>query len=85
LSRQAHVACLFPNHFLLFLVSPATEKDWLTETIIPRPLRKFYLADHRRFDPMAPLHFGSSQTLVPAATTNCRKVIKGTLFNPNFV
>ena len=56
------------------LVFPDSEKDWLTETIIPRPLREFYLADHHRFDPMATLHFGSSQPLVPAAPSSGREV-----------
>jgi len=71
--------------FIRILLFPDSEKDWLTETIIPRPLRKFYLADHHRLDPMATFHFGSSQSLVPTVTTNCGDVEKGALINPNFV
>src|ERR1700676_4471241 len=63
---------LLSNHVTRSLVFPDSEKDWLTETVIPRPLREFYLADHRRFNPMATLHFGSGQPLVPPAPTDCR-------------
>jgi hypothetical protein len=33
----------------------------------------------------APLHFGSSQTLVPPPSANRVKLKKGTGFNPDFV
>ena len=62
-----HLHCLLPHHFLRILVLPDSKKDRLTETVIPRPFREFYLADHHRLDPMATLHFGSGQSLVPAA------------------
>jgi hypothetical protein len=55
------LACLFPNHFVCDFVFPDSKKNGLTETIIPRPLSEFYLANHCRCDPMAKLHFGSSQ------------------------
>src|ERR1700730_9557351 len=32
------LACPFPNHFVRILVFPDSEKGWLTETVIPRPL-----------------------------------------------
>ena len=83
--KRIRLGCLLPNHFVRILVFPDSEKDRLTETVIPRPLREFYLADHRRFDPMTTLHFGSGQPLVPTAPTSCREVEKGTLFNPDFV
>jgi hypothetical protein len=34
---------------------------------------------------VATFHFGGGQSLIPAATTNCRKVEKGTFCNSNFV
>jgi hypothetical protein len=46
------------------LSSLISKKNRLAETVIPRPFREFYLANHRRFDLMATSHFGSSQTLV---------------------
>ena len=57
----------------------------MTKTVIPCPLREFYLADHHRFDPMATFHFGGGQPLVPTASASCREVKKGTFFNPDFV
>jgi hypothetical protein len=52
------------------------------ETIsIPGPLCEFYLADHRRFDPMATLHFGSSQPLVPTASASWLKAGMGGLLS----
>ena len=62
-----------------------SKKNRLTETVITRPFREFYLADQCRFDPAAPFHFGSSQSLVPATPASRRKVVKGTFINPNFV
>lgn len=49
---------LLSNHLTRTLVFPDSEKDWLTEAIIPGPFREFHLADHFRFDPMATSHFG---------------------------
>ena len=71
-----------PEHFVRILVSPDSEKDWPTETIIPRSLREFYLAEDHRFEPMATPHFGSGQPLVPTAPTSRRKVIKGDFSMP---
>jgi hypothetical protein len=79
------LAGLLPKHFVRILVFPDSEKDWLTEPIIPRPFGEFYLTDHHRFNPMAALHFGTSQPLVPAASPGCREVKKGTVFGPKFV
>ena len=76
LSLQTHLHHLLPNHLIRSLVLPNTKKDRLAETIIPRPLRILYLADHHRFDPTATLHFGSGQPLVPPTSANRRKVIK---------
>src|SRR4029077_5136361 len=77
IGRLSYLACLLPNHFDRIFVFPDSEKDWLTETIIPGPLREFYLTDHCWFDPVATLHFGSSQPLIPAASASCRKIEKG--------
>ena len=79
------LARLLPNHFIGILVFPDPEKDRLSESVIPCPFREFDLADHHRLDPMATSHFSSGQTLVPTASANRRKVIKGTFFDPNFV
>jgi hypothetical protein len=79
------LALILPNHFARILVFPDSEKNRLTETIIPGPLTKFHLADHFRFDPMATFHFGGGQSLVPTAMTSCREVEKGTRFNLDFV
>ena len=79
-----HVSLTQRWSFLRILVFPDSKKDRLTETVIPRPLREFYLADHHRLDPMAPLHFGSGQSLVPTAPASRREVKKGTLFDPDF-
>jgi len=84
LQSEVPLTFLLPNHFARILVFPKSDKDRLAETVIPRPLREFYLADDYRFDPVTTFHFGSSQTLVPTAPARCRKVIKGTLFNPDF-
>jgi hypothetical protein len=64
-----------PNQFVRILVSPDSEKDWLPETIIPRPLREFYLAKDCRSDPMTTLHLSGSQLFVPTAPASCRKII----------
>ena len=73
-----HSHRLLPQHFLRILILPDSEKDLLPETVIPRPLCEFYLADHHRLDPMATLHLSSSQPLVPTAPARCRDVEKGT-------
>ena len=80
-----HLARLLPHHLIRILVLSDSKKDRLAEAVIPRPLREFYLANHCRFDPMATLHFGSSQPLIPATSAGCWQVKKGTFFNPNFV
>ena len=49
---------LLPNHFVRILIFSDSEKNWLTEAIIPGPLREFDLADHSRLHPMATFHFG---------------------------
>jgi hypothetical protein len=71
--------------FICILIFPDSKKDRLPETVIPRPFREFYLANLRRFDPTATLHFRSSQTLVPAAPTGCRDVEKGTGIDPDLL
>jgi len=48
-----------PNYFVRILVYSDSKKDWLPETIIPRPLGEFYPTDDRWFDPMAAFHFGA--------------------------
>jgi hypothetical protein len=53
--------------------------------VIPRPLREFNLADHHRLDPMTPLHFGGSQSLIPTTPASRREIKRGTIFNPNLV
>jgi hypothetical protein len=50
-------ARLLPDHFVRVLVFPDSEKDGLTEAIIPGPLREFDLANQHRLNPMATLHF----------------------------
>jgi hypothetical protein len=57
----------------------------LTETIILRPLREFYLTDHRRFGPMTTLHFGASQLPLPTTQASWRKTKKGAFFSTNIV
>jgi hypothetical protein len=81
-SSKMWLAGLLPHYFVRMLVYPDSEKDRLTQAIIPRPLREFHLADHNRFDPMATLHFGASQPLVPTASPSCREVKEGTCFDP---
>jgi hypothetical protein len=58
-------------------------KDWLTQTIVPDPLGEFDPTDDYRSDPATTLHFGGSQSLVPAAPATCREIKKGTFLNPN--
>jgi len=65
--------CRLPHHFGSTLVFPDFEKDRLTEAIIPRPLRKFDLADHHWVDPVTPLHLSSGQPLVPTLAVSLRK------------
>jgi hypothetical protein len=57
--RTNFLACLLSNYFVRTLVFPNSEKDRMPETIISGPLCEFQLADHRWFNPMATLHFGS--------------------------
>jgi hypothetical protein len=71
------LTCLFSNDFARILVLPDSEKDWMPKTIISRPFRVFYLADHHRLDPTATSHFGSSQTLIPTTPAECRNIEKG--------
>jgi hypothetical protein len=61
-----------PNYFVRILVYSDSKKDWLPETIIPRPLGEFNPTDDRWFDLMAAFHFSSNQSLVPAAPASCR-------------
>ena len=51
-------AFLLSNDFVRILVFPDSEKDWLTEAIIPGPLREFHLANHLRLHPMTTFHVG---------------------------
>ena len=67
--------------FICILVFPDSKKHWLAETVIPRPFREFYLADHHRLNPVATLHFDGSQSLVPTTPTYCREIQERTLFN----
>ena len=60
-------------------------KNRLSESVIPRPFREFYLADHHRLDPVTPPHFSGGQSLVPTVPASRREVVKGTFFNANFV
>jgi hypothetical protein len=75
---------LFPNHFTHILVFPQTEKDWLAQSIIPRPLRELDLTNHRRFNPNAPLHFGGGQPWIQTSTRS-RQVEKWTSFDRDLV
>ena len=77
------LGCFLPNHFLRIRVFSQSEKDWLTQTIVPRPLGEFDSTDDHRSDPATTLHFGGSQSLVPAAPATCREIKKGTFPNPN--
>jgi hypothetical protein len=88
LTRTEHIASLYrslPHHFHRILVFSDPKKDRLSETVIPRPLRKFYLADHYRLDPVTTLHFGSGQSLIPTAPACCRDVEKGTGIDPDLL
>ena len=38
------------NHFVRILLFPDSKKDRLSQTVIPCPLREFYLTDHCWFD-----------------------------------
>jgi hypothetical protein len=53
------LACFLPNHFFRILVFPNSEEDRLSQPLIPGPFSEFDLADHDRFNPNAPLHFGN--------------------------
>ena len=56
----------------------ASIKIRLSESAIPRPLRKFDLADHHGLDPVTTPHFSGGQSLVPTIpTTSSREVVKG--------
>jgi hypothetical protein len=68
---------LLPYNLNRILVLPDPKKNWLPETVIPRRLREFDLADQHRLDPMATLHFGSAQSLVPAVAASRREIKKG--------
>src|SRR5271166_6456682 len=63
------LACLLPNDFARILVFPNSEKDWMPKVIISDPLCEFDLADHRRFNPMTTLHFGSGQPMIPTVAS----------------
>ena len=41
---------MLPNNLTRTLVFPQTEKDCLTQSIIPSPLRELHLTNHRRID-----------------------------------
>ena len=75
---------MLSHHFVRILIFPDPEKHRLSETVIPCPLREFYLADHHRFDPVAPPDFSGGKSLVPPIAASRRKVIKRTFFNPDF-
>jgi hypothetical protein len=52
------LACLLSHHLIRILVFPETEKHRLAQSIIPRPLLEFDLANNRRLDPATTFHFG---------------------------
>ena len=70
---------LLPNNLARTLVLSQTEKDRLAQSIIPRPFREFYPANHHRLYPVASLQFGGRQALVPPATAGSRELKKGQL------
>ena len=70
---QLHSLFLLHNHFVRILVSPDTDKNRMTKTIISRPFSEFHLANHHRFDPTATFHFGGGQPLVPTTPAFCRE------------
>jgi hypothetical protein len=82
---EKHLVCLLPHHLNRILIFPDSKEDRLSESIIPSPFRKSYLAHHHRLDPVATSHFNGGETLVPTVATSGRKVEKGTFINSNFV
>jgi hypothetical protein len=83
LPEHADSTCLLPHHFARVLVFTDSEKNWLPQPIIPRPLREFYLADDRR--PNGNASFRQQSTLRPNGCGLLPGVKKGTFFSPNFV
>jgi hypothetical protein len=65
-------ARLLSHYFVYILILPDPKKDRLARSIISRPFREFYLADHHRLDPVATPHFGSGQSLVPPVASSHR-------------
>jgi hypothetical protein len=82
-SGDDYLVCFLPNPFVRIFILPDSKKNWLPETVIPRPVGEFYLADDCRFNPVATLHLGGGQPLVPAAPTNRREIREGISFNPD--
>ena len=68
------LTCPLPDNFARALIFPEPEKDWLTETVIARPLRELDLANHHRLDPMTTFHLRGGQSLVPTAPTGGRQI-----------
>jgi hypothetical protein len=79
------LTCLFPHHFIRLLIFSSPKKDRLAETVIPRPLREIYLANHHRLDPVTPFHFSGGQSLIATTSTGGREIEKRELIDPNFV
>ena len=77
--------CLLANNVERPFVAAQSKKNGMSHFALARPFREFYLADHHWLDPVATLHFGRTQSLIPSVSSHCRKVIKGKFFNPNFV
>jgi hypothetical protein len=75
---------LVPEQLARVLILPQTEENWLTQPIVPSPLREFYLADHHRHYPTAPLHFGGGQPRIKPAP-GCRKIIEWAVFDGDLV
>jgi hypothetical protein len=59
---------LIPNKLDRALVLTQTEKDWLAQSIIAGHFCKLNFANHRRFNPNAPLHVGDGKPWIQAST-----------------
>ena len=75
--QSTRLARPFPNHLIRLLVLPDPKKDRLSESIIPRPFRKFNLANHHRLDPVATRRDRATSSPAPSKPKHHRTQERG--------
>src|SRR3981081_636843 len=77
--------CFLADNFRGVLVFPQTKEHRLSQPVIARPFREFYLANQNWLDPVTQFHLQSRDALAVPSTTLFREVVKWAVCSANFI